>query len=78
MASIIPRANDFIVPMKPLPFSQTIRIGTTCAVFLVISWSAVSLRLYTRINVLRSIGWDDAWIVLTLVSVVPMARFHKF
>lgn len=69
MASLISRKTDFIVPLKPLPFSQTIRIATTCAVFLVCTWASVALRLYTRINVVRSIGWDDGWIVWTLVGV---------
>jgi hypothetical protein len=75
MTTLVSRELEFIVPMRPLPFSQTIRIATTCAVFLVISWAAVTLRLYTRVNFVRSLGWDDGWIAWSLVGV-PML-FHK-
>ncbi|POS76514.1 hypothetical protein DHEL01_v205084 [Diaporthe helianthi] len=40
-------------------------IGTVVP-FMVLSWSAVALRLYTRLCVVRAPGWDDLFIGLAL------------
>ena len=35
--------------------------------FLVLTWIAVSLRIYARAVVIKSFGWDDYLMLLTLV-----------
>lgn len=39
----------------------------TAIAFLVMTWTAVLLRVYVRAWMIRSFGWDDALMVLTLV-----------
>jgi hypothetical protein len=36
-------------------------------VFLFLSWVTVALRLWTRTGIIRSLGWDDGAMVVTLV-----------
>lgn len=44
------------------PESTTARIGVfvTVAIFLLSAWITMSLRLWVRIVMVRSFGWDDA------------------
>lgn len=47
---------------------------TVAAVFLVISWISVSLRLYVRGFMIRSLGWDDWMCLLTQVGLRGKAQ----
>lgn len=44
--------------------------------FSALSWIAVALRLYTRTFITRSVGWDDAATVVTLVRTWVFRTQH--
>lgn len=39
-----------------------------CSVFGTLSWIAVSLRLWTRLSIVKNLGWDDKTMVVALVG----------
>jgi len=47
------------------PFVMS-RVATA---FLVLTWTAVILRVYVRTVLIRSFGWDDWTIIITLVGM---------
>lgn len=57
---------------EPKPWSNdagTLQILTI--LFLVLSWTFVTFRLYVRLRTVRSAGWDDFFVFLYLVSDDP-------
>lgn len=38
--------------------------------FLAITWTVVSLRVWVRGFMIKSFGWDDAIMIVTLVSIL--------
>ncbi|KAF1344392.1 hypothetical protein BDV97DRAFT_361567 [Delphinella strobiligena] len=43
-------------------------LSVTCAAFLALTWTAVILRVWVRAHLIRSFGWDDWTILLTLAT----------
>ncbi|KAF9872313.1 hypothetical protein CkaCkLH20_10140 [Colletotrichum karsti] len=52
---------------EPLVNKTSTILGVAIS-FQVISWLAVALRMYTRARMVRSLGWDDLFVVLALFS----------
>lgn len=48
---------------------QLLQVGIA---FLAITWVTMALRAYTRIFLIRSFGWDDWTMLLTMVRVPPL------
>lgn len=61
----------FTVPIERVPIRDSRSILTVCAVFLGIAWITVVLRLWTRTRIVRAFGWDDAWMLVSIVSFKP-------
>jgi hypothetical protein len=58
-----------VVPIQRIPeWNQTVLV-TVAVVFSALAWITVVLRLYTRTFVIRSFGWDDAMIIVTMVRI---------
>jgi hypothetical protein len=38
---------------------------------------SVILRLWVRVGIIKSVGWDDRFIVLAMVSRLLLSRFHE-
>ncbi|KAF1352004.1 hypothetical protein BDV97DRAFT_137031 [Delphinella strobiligena] len=55
-----------------MPDLQTVPMITVAAVFLFVSWISVSLRIYVRGFIIRSLGWDDWMCLLTQVLFTVM------
>ncbi|KAK2044501.1 hypothetical protein LZ31DRAFT_541807 [Colletotrichum somersetense] len=56
-----------------LPFeNRKVTIVGLIATFLVLAWICVGLRVYTRVCVVRTPGWDDFVVVIALVG--PQTR----
>jgi hypothetical protein len=61
-------ARRFDVPIESVPRSHSTSILTVCAVFFGLAWIAVVLRLWTRGRIVRAVGWDDGWMLISIVS----------
>jgi hypothetical protein len=48
--------------------SQTIKEIVVASVFLSVAWLTVLLRFWTRLVVVKSLGWDDWCMSLTMVT----------
>jgi hypothetical protein len=72
MAILGKRSGFTEVPIDPVPLSHTITIATVSILFLVVTWITVALRFYTRIVIVRILGWDD-WIMLFTLVRIPSA-----
>lgn len=60
-------ATDIAQVSKMLDLShQLMPIFQVAVAFFVLTWFAVSLRIYARAVVIKSFGWDDWLMVLTL------------
>ncbi|KAK9775531.1 hypothetical protein AB5N19_08694 [Seiridium cardinale] len=54
---------------EPTPsWNKSSTIIPSIIVFLVVTWICVIFRIYTRFRILYSPGWDDLFVVLTLLS----------
>jgi hypothetical protein len=58
----------FAVPIESVPLQHAQSILTVCAVFLGTAWITVGLRLWTRVRIVRAVGWDDGWMLVSIVS----------
>jgi hypothetical protein len=65
------------VPLEPLPRSHASAITAVCVVLLFISWLIVFMRLWTRSAILNTLGYDDLFIFLAMVSASLKARSLK-
>lgn len=64
--------GGFQVPIALVPRSHGTSILINSAVFLGLAWVTVGLRFYTRVRIVRAIGWDDGSMLVTTV------RSHTF
>lgn len=48
--------------------AQEYTVTTVVISILVLAWLTVSLRIWVRARMTKSMGWDDAAMILTLVS----------
>jgi hypothetical protein len=63
---LITAPYDPTVP-KPIWNEPAFVIGTV-ATTLIMTWLAAGLRLYARLFIVKSLGWDDSLVVLFLLS----------
>ena len=67
------RANDpfgngpITIPIAPIPPSRRIAMISTCSVCLLVSWTAMAMRLWTRAVIVKAFGYDDFAIIITIV-----------
>ncbi|KAM7216783.1 hypothetical protein V8F06_007893 [Rhypophila decipiens] len=55
---------------EPVPaFNRRETILGLCISFLIVSWVCVGFRLYARFHVIKSPGWDDLFVVLSLITM---------
>jgi hypothetical protein len=47
---------------------------TVVAIFLTLSWVAVVTRMFVRVHMLKSFGWDDFAMMLALVCARPLCK----
>jgi len=59
------------VGLSIVPHSPTIPVAS---VLLVITYFSIGLRFWTRVRIVRRVGWDDITIVLTLVNNPTLLR----
>ena len=61
------------VPASKVPLHLGIQM-TLMAIMVIV----VALRIYTRIFLVRALGWDDAWVLMATVSCVGLMIVHIF
>lgn len=44
-------------------------INAVCVVFLILALLCVALRTFLRVKVMKSVGWDDGFIILAAVGI---------
>lgn len=69
LAGFYDNLNDPAPALNDIPTA----LGLTIS-FLALTWICVGLRVYTRVRVLQSPGWDDAFVVLFLVSFLASLK----
>jgi hypothetical protein len=67
--SLLQRREYTVVPIDRVPDTQIASITTVACVLSFLAIFVVSLRLYTRIFIVRATGWDDWIMVFTLVCL---------
>lgn len=50
-------------------------VGISC-MLLSLSWIFGMMRVYVRVHILRTFGWDDGFLLLTLVSYVNTGSWN--
>jgi hypothetical protein len=58
--------------MAVVPGDRSLSARCVAASFGALAWVAVSLRLYVRLKLVKSFGWDDGLMGLALVSVLSL------
>lgn len=48
-------------------------LQAVCSVFVSMAFVATALRVYVRLRIVRSFGWDDAWMVAAMCTHVMFA-----
>jgi hypothetical protein len=59
--------SETLFPIKFIPTSGAREIAILCSVLLVFSYIAASLRFWTRTFIIRNLGSDDIFLLLSLV-----------
>ena len=59
------------VPASKVPLYLGIQMTLTA-----IMVTVVALRIYTRIFLVRALGWDDAWVLMASVSCIGLMTMH--
>jgi hypothetical protein len=69
-----------IIPLVPIPNSHAYAISSVTIIFLLLTWTTVSARFYTRVFILRSVGWDDWTMLMALVraAIHNGSSNHRF
>jgi hypothetical protein len=57
---------------------QRMPIIIATAIFLFLAWVTVSLRIWVRCVMIRSVGWDDAALIFTTVSRLPCSSLERY
>lgn len=71
-----PQGYNNLNEPKPFTNEPATLIGFVVS-FLAVSWLFVCFRLYVRIRVLRTPGWDDFFVVLYLVSGLDLGKMGR-
>ncbi|KAK3361802.1 hypothetical protein B0T24DRAFT_96075 [Lasiosphaeria ovina] len=69
LMGLIGVANNLDEPKPSINKKETI-LGLIIT-FLALAWICVSIRLYTRFRVIKSPGWDDLFVFLSLMAMTP-------
>jgi hypothetical protein len=63
-------ADTPFIPVKYIPSLYANSNVIVCAVLLFFCFITVALRFFTRIFIIRNVGWDDILVSLSLVSQI--------
>jgi hypothetical protein len=69
-------SGGIVIPIIAVPYSHKLAVSSVCSVCLFIAWLAVLLRFYTRAFINRALGYDDLFMLITIVCMA--SHWNKF
>lgn len=70
--------DDLIIPITPVPKSYTPLIRGVSGFLLGFAYLSVALRFYTRLFLIRNLGWDDITVLISLVFTASLSTMAKW